>query len=379
MKKVLAFLLTLLFAGTGNAALKDRLEPILSGDLNIAVDTFIIGTHDKYVATIVRDIDYEVMRDLSVTMSEAINNYDNDKIAIIEKQILDKNSKKYSLAERSLVIKSDLESALVSEPLINSDMEEIAVGSLQELIWNAVAGPNGWGTRILSEYPEPVTLSLDKYPIDRKRFVDIARRDIGGIFLDTESIKTSPGGCSALIVETFNFDAEVHFGGMVMQYAYQPYVDASYAVTTTEFSFERKAFRQLRFTVFGLDDKIIYSVKMNNNMWVTEDINPSTPFVLDVVGNNLPEDVYEPISKDVKLFEEYVQERIEEAMKMQQEFEESQELQEPQEPEGKQELEEPQPPQEEQAPQEPQEPDALEESHVIEKPQELEESQDAKP
>ena len=338
MKKILAFLLALLFAGTGNASLKDRLEPILSGDLNIAVDTFIIGTHDKYVVTIVRDIDYEVMRDLSLTMNETINNYDNDSIAIIEKQILDKNSKKYSLVERSLVIKSDLESALVSEPLINSDMEEIATGSLQELIWNRIAGPNGLGVKILSEYPEPIALSLDKYPIDRKRYVDIARRDIGGIFLDTESIITSPGGCSALIVETFNFDAEVHFGGMVMQYAYQPYVDASYAITTTEFSFERKAFRQSRFTVFGMDDKIIYSVKMSNNMWVTEDINPSTPFMLDILANNLPENVSELLSEDVKSFEAYVQERIEEAMKMQQEFEEQQELQEPQE------LEEPQAP-----------------------------------
>ena len=158
MKKVLAFLLILLFAATGNAGLRDRLEPILSGDLNIAVDTFIIGTRDKYVATIVRDIDHEVIRDLSITMSETLNDYDSDSLVIIEKKAFDKNSKKLSLIERSLALKSDFNVRLVSEPLINSDMEEIEPGSIAELIWDGVAGPDGWGAKILSEYPEPVVL-----------------------------------------------------------------------------------------------------------------------------------------------------------------------------------------------------------------------------
>jgi hypothetical protein len=334
MKKILAFLLTLLFAATGNAGLRDRLEPILSGDLNIAVDTFIIGTHDKYVVTIVRDIDYEVIRDLSTTMTEMINNYENDKLAIIEKQVIDKNSKKFSLAERTLTIKSDLQIVLASEPLINSDMEEIELGSLQELIWNKVAGPNGLGAKILSDYPEPVNLSRDKSPVDTKRYVDIFRNDIGGIFLDSESMKMTDVGCSALIVEAFNFDAEVHYGGMVTQYAYQPYVDASYAVTNTEFSFEKKAYRQLRFTVFSRDGKVLYSVKMPDTMWITEDLEQNAPFMLYFISRNRPHDISELLSEDVKTFDEYVRERIESARKMQQE------LQEPQEPQESQEFQE---------------------------------------
>lgn len=328
MKKALAFLLTLLITTTGNASLRDRLEPIISGDLNIAADSFIIGTHDKYIVTIVRDIDNEVLSDLTSTTSEAINNYDHDKIVFIEKQILDKNSKRYSLIERSLAIKSDLQAIIASEPLINSDMMEIEPGSIQELIWNGIAGPDGLGIKILSEYPEPVTLSLDKSPTDTERYADIAKNVIGGVFLDKESIKKTDAGCSALIVEALNFDAEVQYGGMVMQYSYQPYVDAHYAVTTSEFSFENKAFRQLRFSVFDREGKIIYSVKMANTMWVTEDIDPNAPFLLLALRYNLPDNISEQLSDDIKSFDMFVKERIEEAQKIQREAQEAQEAQE---------------------------------------------------
>jgi len=326
------------------------LEPILSGDFNIAVDTFIIGTHDKYIATIVRDIDYEIVRDLSVTMNEMLNNHDNSSLVIIEKQAFDKNSKKFSLIERNLALKSDLQAVLVFEPLINSDQKEVRPGSVEELIWNGVAGPEGWGIKTLGESPEPVALSLDKSPTDVKRYVDIAKRPIGGIFLDSENIKISDEGCIALIIEAFNFDAELHYGGMVAQYAYQPYVDALYAITTTEFSFVRKAIRQLKFTVFGPDDKVIYSVKIPNNMWIMEEVDPIAPVLLFAVSKNLPEDVMQLLSEDVKSFEDYVRERIEEARKMQQQFQESEEIQESQEPEG---IQESQKPEEIQEPQEP--------------------------
>ena len=300
MKKVLALLLTLLVATTGNASLRDRLEPILSGDLNIAVDTFIVGTHDRYIATIVRDIDDEVIKDLSATTSEMIINYDKDKLVVIEKQVFDKNSKKYSLAERSLALKPDLQAVIAALPLINSDMMEITPGSIQELIWNGVAGPDGWGAKILSEYPEPVILSIDKSPADTKRYAVIAKNTIGGIFLDKESISKTEAGCTARVIEAFNFDAEVHYGGMVMQYAYQPYVDAIYAVTNFEFSFEKRAFRQLRFSVFDRDGKIIYSVKLPNNMWITEDLDPNVNVLLNILSVNLPEDISVLLSRDIK-------------------------------------------------------------------------------
>ncbi|MCL1875764.1 MAG: DUF1635 domain-containing protein [Synergistaceae bacterium] len=325
MKKALAFLLTLLVAATGNASLRDRLEPITTGGLEIAVDTFMIGTHDKYIVTIVRDVDDEVIRDLTSTTTEMINNYETDKLVAIEKQVLDKNSKKYSLAERSLAIKTDLQAVIASEPLINSEMIEIAPGSVQELIWNAVAGADGLGNKILSDYPAPVTLSLDKQPADEERYVSIVRNIIGGVFLDKESIKKSDEGCIAQIVEAFNFDAEVHYGGMVMQYAYQPYVDAHYAVMTSEFSFEKKGFRQSRFSIFDRDGKIIYSVKIANMMWVTEDMDPNVPFLILALRHNLPENVLELLSDDIKRFDEFVKEKIEESQKMQREAQEAQE------------------------------------------------------
>jgi hypothetical protein len=306
------------------------LEPILSGDLNIAVDTFIIGTHDKYIATIVRDIDDGVIHDLSSTTSEMITNYDHDKIVVIEKQVFDKNSKKYSLVERNIAIKSDLQAIIASEPLINSDMMEIPPGSIQELIWNGVSGPNGWGSKVLNDYPEPVALSLDKYPVDENRYVSLLKNVIGGVFLDLESIKKTDSGCTAQMVEAFNFDAEVHYGGMVMQYAYQPYVDAYYAVTNSEFSFEKKAFRQLRFSVFGRDEKVIYSVKMPNDTWIMEDLDPNVPLLLTTLRKYLPDNIKELLSDDIKSFDEFVQSKIEEAQKMQQDplvREESQENQ----------------------------------------------------
>jgi len=321
MKKILAFLLTLLIVSTGNASMRDRLETIVSGDINIAVDTFIIGTHDRYIATIVREIDNEIIRDLSMTMSEMLNQYETNSVVIIERQVFDKNSKRYSLAERKLVIKSDLQTELVTEPLINSDFMNIEPGSTEELIWNGVAGPDGWGTKLLSEFPEPIKLSLDKTPLDAERYVGIARNVIGGIFLDRDSIKISEGGCSALITEAFNFDAEVHYGGMVAQYAYQPYIDALYAITASEFSFEKRAFKQFRFTVYGPNDRVIYSVRMPNNVWVTEDMDPIAIILLHAISRSLPENVLELLSNDVKSFEDYVQKRIEEAKKMQQEQE----------------------------------------------------------
>ena len=150
---------------------------------------------------------------------------------------------------------------------------------------------------------------MDKSPADAERYAGIVKRSVGGIFLDKDSIRITDDGCSALTVETFNYDAEVHYGGMVSQYARQPYVDASYAVTACEFSFGKKAYRQLRFTVFGLDDKIIYSVKIHNSIWGSEDLDPMTLILLDAVSKNLPEDTRQLLSDDVKSFEEHMQEK----------------------------------------------------------------------
>lgn len=314
MKIILAFLLTLLFAVTGNASLKDRVQPIVSGDLNIGVDTFIIETHDKYIAAIVRGIDQGTANDLTLSMREILNLHSPDSVVLIEKQIFDKNSKRFSLAERDMVLKSDFTMRLAAEPLIRSDMQEAKPGSLEEIIWDKVAGPDGLGSKILGRHPEPVAMS-DKYnkPVDTKRYAQVIQKEIGGIFLDRKSIKKTAEGCSALMVEAFTFDDELNYGGMVTNYTYQPYVDAYYAISTHEYSFAKKAYRQLRLAIFGRDGKVIYAIRNPDARWVDSD--PVLPFAFMALRRNLPKDISKPLADDLKSFDAFVQERIAEAAK----------------------------------------------------------------
>jgi hypothetical protein len=315
-KNFIAFLLVTLFVIPGNAALKDRLEPILSGDLNIAVDTFIIGTQDKYIATIVRDIEDEIVKDLTMTTADALNAYDRRDLALVEKRVFDKNSKKISLAERKLALKFDLQTPLASEPLLNSELKEAEPGSIDELIWDGVAGPDGWGTKILSDYPKPVLLSQDKWPVNIDSYIPVIKNVIGGLFIDKENIKIAEDGCTALAVQAFNYEGELQMGGTVMQYTLQPFEDAIYAITTSDYSFSKKAVRQTRFTVFGPNDKIIYSVKLANPIWEDVDMNPMTMPSLGLLGENLPENLYTALSADVKEFVEYARKKYEEMREM---------------------------------------------------------------
>ena len=292
------------------------MEPILSGDFNIAVDTFIVGTHDKYIATIVRDIDDEIIKDLTMTMADTLNAFDRSSLAIVEKRVFDKNSKMISLVERRLSLKSNLQVPIVSEPLINSELLEIEPGTAEELIWDGVAGPNGWGTKILNDYPKPVLLSEDKWPAEIDKYIPVMRNEIGGLFIDKGSIEGAPDGCTALAVQAFSYDGELQMGGMVMQYTLQPFEDAIYAVSTSDYSFTKKAVRQTHFTVFGPGDKIIYSVKIVDPIWEDVDMNPMTMPSLGLLGENLPEDLYSVLSSDVKEFVEYAKERYEELREM---------------------------------------------------------------
>jgi len=317
MKKYyLALLLIFLFAAAGNAEIRERLETIISGDLNIAVDTFIVGTHDKYVATIIRDIDEGILRDLTMTMADYINNYDKSELAVVERRFFDKNSKKISLVERSLVLKSDLHARLASEPVINSELEDVEPGSVEELIWNGVAGPDGWGKKILSDYPKPVSLSENKWPTEMDKYIPVMRNEIGGFFIEKESIEASPDGCTALAVQPFSYDGEMQMGGMVMMYTKLPYEDALYAVSTADYSYTKKAMRQTRFTIFGPGDKIIYSIKTANPMWEDVDMNPLTMPSLGLISENLPEELYSALSADIKEFVEYARIRYAELREM---------------------------------------------------------------
>jgi hypothetical protein len=314
--KLLAFLLILLFVAEGNAGLKERLEPILSGDLNIAVDTFIIGTQDKYVASIIRDIDDDIVKDLTMTLADVLNSYDRNTLALIEKRAFDKNSKKISLVERKLALSSDLQTSLASLPLLNSALVEVEPGSMEELIWNGVAGPDGWGMKILSGYPKPVLLSDYKWPVDIDRYIPIVKNEVGGFFIDKNSIEIAVDGCTALAVQAFNYDGEMQMGGMIMQYTLQPYEDAIYAISNYDYSFSKKVMRQTHFTVFGPEDKIIYSVKLANPIWEDVDMNPMTMPSLGLISENLPEKLYEALSADVKEFVSYARKRYEELREM---------------------------------------------------------------
>ncbi len=116
---------------------------------------------------------------------------------------------------------------------------------------------------------------------------------------------------------SFNFDDETNYGGMVTNYAYQPYIDAYYTVSTYEYSFKKVAYKQLRFTIFSSDGKAIYSIKNSGNTWVTESSDPTLSFAFMALRRNLPEDVAKPLSNDIESFDAYVQERIAEASKTQ--------------------------------------------------------------
>ncbi len=313
---ILTFLLTGLVAATTNASLKDRLVPITSGNVNISVDTFIIGTHDRYIATIVRDLDEEALNDLGDTTRDMASLQDNKNLVLVEKFVFDKNAKRLSLLERYMADASDLQTRISSEPMMNLEMQDVAPGTFGEVLWDKIAGPDGLGRQILDEEPLPVTLSeKDKSPVDVKRYTPVIKREIGGIFLDRDSIKKTAGGCSAAIVQAFDYDAEVHFGGMAMQYTHQSYVDAHYAVSTYEYSFDKKAHRLLRFSKFSSDGKIIYSIRSPNLAWITADVDPELPLMLLILRRNLPDDVAKLLSEDLKSFDAYVQEEIEQAAK----------------------------------------------------------------
>lgn len=315
MRKYATLLLVLLIASSANASLRDRLQPISSGDLNIAVDTFLIGTQDKYIATIVRDVDNEVEEDLTMTLKDMLNVYDRSDLALVEKRVFDKNSKKISLVDRKLALKSDLQMPLASEPLLQSELEEIKPGSAEESMWNGVAGPDGWGVKILGDYPKPVQLSEDKWPVNIDKYIPVVRNVVGGLFIERDSIKAAEDGCTATAVQTFHYDGEMHMGGMVMQYTLQPYEDAIYAVITADYSYTKRAVRQTRYTIFGHNDVIIYSVKIATPLWEDVDMNPMTMPSLGILSENLPEDLYTVLSADVKDFAEYAKVKYEEMRK----------------------------------------------------------------
>jgi len=304
LKKIAVFLLILLLATTSSAGLKDRLEPVVTfDDVQISVDRFIIGTEDAYVVTLAKTIGHDEVADMRFSMQEMLNKYDRKDLLLIERYVFSKNEKKMALIERNLVLEANPQAVISSEPLVtNVEFLPISGDSPEETIWNRIAGPGGLGESILGDEPKPVLLSSDKSMSDTDRYVPIVKKEIGGIFLDKENMKRTNEGCTARIVESFNFDGEVFFGGKVYQYTSLPYQDANYAVSTFEFSFSKRAYRQLRFTVFGLDQKVIYSVKIVNPVWVGEEMDPIILSFLSALSKNLPEDLAREMSADVEAF-----------------------------------------------------------------------------
>jgi hypothetical protein len=300
---------------TAGAGLTDRLELIaVSDDIIISVDKFIIGTEDRYVATIVRSIGQsEVIGGSDASMNEMLNRYDRNSLFLIEKRALCKGTKKFALIERKLALESDIQTAIAVEQGSNAEITNVSPGSIDELVWEGVAGSDGWGRNVLSDDPRPVMLiSGDRSPVDAGRYYAAIKKEIGGVFLDRKSISRTDDGVSAVTVESFDVDDEVGYGGMVSHYASQPYVDALYAITLSEYSFTRKSYRQLRFTVFGMDHKIIYSVRTVNRPWVNDDMDPIALPLLDAVGGNLPPELAAELSDDVHAFFSYELEKIQE-------------------------------------------------------------------
>ena len=325
MKKtqiLLALLLTLVFAATGNAALQDRLKPILTGDVDILVDTFIIATQDRYITTIVRDLDQESVQELGMTLRELFSQQDHRKVTFIERHIFDRHAKRFAVPQRQMVLKNDLDTQIGNEPFLDTDLRDVRPGSLEEFIWDSVAGPQGLAVSVLGELPKPAMLALEyKKPIDKERYFPLAQREVGGMFLDMKSIKKTDDGFSIDMVDVFNFDGENYFGGMVMQYTGLPYVDAHYAISTCEYSFKKREQRQVGLGIFSADNKLIYAIKNANTDWVPEGSDPMMPLVMITVRKSLPQDVEKLLADDLKEFDAFVKGEVEKVERMRQEAE----------------------------------------------------------
>jgi hypothetical protein len=321
MKKsigILAFLLALAFATTGQASLlKDRLTPIGPDKVNIALDTFIIGTHDRYIATIVRDLDEEALGALSEPMREAAGLHNKGSLVLIEKIVFDKNARRLTLVERYLAFAGDFNVRPAAEPVLTPHMQEAALGSLGEFLWDKIAGPGGLGRVILGEDPAPVALSEPyRYPLDQERYAIVTKQEFGGIFLDKSSIQKIDTGLSATLIQSFDAESELHFGGLTMQYTHQPYADALYVVVGNEYCFERKVHRPVRLTMFGPGGKAIYSIRHANHAWIGVDQDPLLPFALLSLRRNLPGDIEKLLADDLAAFDAFVQESIAEAERL---------------------------------------------------------------
>ena len=107
----------MLAAATANAEMKDRLVPITSGKMNIAVDTFIIGTQDKYIATVVRDYDERAVDEVGETMREMATIHGGKSLVLVEKLVLEKNARKLSMIERYMATDDALQTRLASEQI----------------------------------------------------------------------------------------------------------------------------------------------------------------------------------------------------------------------------------------------------------------------
>lgn len=311
MKKIVVCFWIFLFATTATAGLIDRLEnPFEWNDIEIAIDSFIIGTENAYIVNLVRSIGKSEIDDLRSAMQEVLNKHDREDLNLVEKYILTKKEKKIALVERNLVLADNLGVVLSSELMTEKiEFHPISEESLEYGIWNVIVGPEGLGKTILGDEPMPVHLSADKSTSDMERYVALTKKEIGGLFLDKEDIKQTKDGCTARVVEAFNFDGEVFFGGKVYQNTSLPYQDAFYAVSTIEFSFVKRAYRQLRFTVFGLDQKIIYSVKIVNPVWLNDEADPTILSHLSILSKSLPENLNSKMSKEVREFHVYAKEK----------------------------------------------------------------------
>jgi len=315
MKKILLFLpllLILFFASTGDARLLDRLQPIVEGDAFVAVDTFIMGTHNRYIATIVRNFDPSVTHELSMMMNEMLAGFDSNELAIVERWVFDRNAKRLGRADRVFVLSTDLDTPIASETFGPPDLLGAIPGSLEEHIWYAVAGEDGWGARILGEFPEPAALTAEKNPVDTERYIAITERQVGGIFFDRNSIRLTEEGVFASILEVFDLDTEFQFGTTVMQLTHQQdFFDAYYSISEYELSFANKAARQLNYTIFGPQNQVIYSVRIARDDWIEGYMNPFIPTLLAVAASHMPEAIAEHLADDLASFREYMRARAE--------------------------------------------------------------------
>jgi len=268
-----------------NSDLLGRLAVIAKSDEGeILVDQFINGTEDYYIATIVRPISSVNKEELAKGMIDIIESFeDSGDIYIRELNAYSKREQSSMTLQRSLVKKPYYETPIYPEVNHSPQLAALKDGTLDKVIWEAIAGEKGLGYMLLSDDHGPVELSGNKEIIDTVRYSLATRKDGMGVYTDVNSFIKTPVGCIAWIIEPIPEILEDVYGDLVSNMIGRPFQKADVMMIKAEFDFSKPVCKTLRYIYYGKDGKIIYSSVSAN----PEEIDVSQDPVLNAMYNHV--------------------------------------------------------------------------------------------